>query len=106
MSTQEYIVIYTTYPDEKCAKMIVQGLVEQKLAACGNLFKISSIYQWKSKIEQADEFGVFIKTRKHLYDKVETYIKEHHPYEVPEIISWPIERGLPSYLDWIGKETT
>ena len=105
MSHQEYIVIYTTFPDVKCAKMIVQGLVEQKLAACGNMFKTSSIYRWKSNIEQAGEFGVFIKTQKHLYDKVETYIRENHPYEVPEIISWSIERGLPEYLDWIGEET-
>lgn len=105
MSVQENIIIYTTYPDEKCAKIIVQGLVEQKLAACGNIFKISSIYRWKSKIEQADEFGVFIKTQKHLYEKVETYIKENHPYDVPEIISWTIERGQPAYLDWIKEET-
>ncbi len=106
MSAQDYIVIFTTYPDEKCAKMIVHGLVEKKLAACGNMFKISSIYRWKSQIEEADEFGVFIKTQKHLYDKVETYIKENHPYDVPEIITWPITRGLSSYLDWIGEETT
>ena len=100
-----YVVIYTTFPDEKTAQSIVHRLLEQKLAACGNIFKISSIYRWKSKIEQTDEFGVFIKTQEHLYDKVETCIKKHHSYEVPEIISWPIQRGLPAYLRWIGKET-
>ena len=28
-----------------------------------------------------------------------------HPYEVPEIIAWPIERGLNAYLDWVRRET-
>ena len=69
------------------------------------MVKLSSIYRWRSKIEEAEEYGVFFKTQKHLYDKVEAYIKENHPYEVPEIIAWPIQRGLPVYLDWIKEET-
>ena len=83
----------------------MHGLVEQKLAACGNMFRISSVYRWQGKIEQADEYAVFIKTQKKLYDRVEAYIKKHHPYEVPEIIAWPIERGLPAYLEWIEENT-
>lgn len=106
MLSSDYIVIYSTFPDEKTAKKIVHGLIEHKLAACGNMVKLSSIYRWRSKIEEADECGVFIKTQKHLYEKVEAYIKENHPYEVPEIIAWPIQRGLPVYLDWIKEETT
>jgi periplasmic divalent cation tolerance protein len=105
MPASENIIIYATFPDEKCAKTIVRGLVDQKLAACGNMFKISSIYRWKAQIEEAAEFGVFIKTQKHLYKKVEVYIKNNHPYEVPEIISWSIQQGLPAYLEWIREET-
>jgi periplasmic divalent cation tolerance protein len=29
-----------------------------------------------------------------------------HPYELPEIISVPIETGLDGYLDWIDKNCT
>jgi periplasmic divalent cation tolerance protein len=106
MPALETIVIYAAFPDEKSARTIVRGLVDQKLAACGNMFRISSIYRWKAKVEEADEFGVFIKTQKHLYKKAEAYIKNNHPYEVPEIIAWSIEWGLPAYLDWIREETT
>jgi periplasmic divalent cation tolerance protein len=28
-----------------------------------------------------------------------------HPYELPEIIAVPIERGLTAYLDWVAAET-
>ena len=100
-----YIVIYATFPDSKTAKKIIRGLVKQKLAACGNIFKLYSIYTWKGKIEHSPEYGAFIKTKKDNYKKVETYIKKHHPYEVPEIVCWGIEKGLPEYLDWVSEVT-
>jgi periplasmic divalent cation tolerance protein len=28
-----------------------------------------------------------------------------HPYEVPEIIALPIEKGLDQYIEWVLKET-
>ncbi len=100
-----YLIIYTTFPDSKTAQKIIRGLVKQKLAACGNIFKLNSIYAWRGKIERNPEYGAFIKTKKKNYKQVETYIQKHHPYEVPEIVSWGIEKGLPAYLDWVGEVT-
>ena len=102
---QKYIVVYATFPKMRVAKKIVNGLIGNKLVACGNLFKLSSIYIWRGKIEQCPEYGALIKTTKKNYKKVERFIKKNHPYEVPEIISWTIERGLEEYLSWINKET-
>jgi len=99
------IVIYTTFPDLKTARKVVRDLIRQKLAACSNIFRISSVYTWKGKIEETSEYGSFIKTTKKNYKKVEYYIKENHPYEVPEIVSWTIERGLGSYLKWVATFT-
>ena len=104
--TGKYIVIYSTFPNLRCAKKIISGLVKEKLAACGNIFKLSSIYRWQDKIEKSAEYGAFIKTRKTRYAAVEKYIIQNHPYEVPEIISWPIEKGLAKYLGWIKKESS
>jgi len=28
-------------------------------------------------------------------------LRQLHPYEVPEIISFRIEQGLPEYLHWV-----
>ncbi len=74
-----------------------------KYIACGNIFKLNSIYSWKGRIEQAGEYGVFMKTSKSNYSRVEEFILQNHPYEVPEIISWSIERGMNKYLAWIGE---
>lgn len=105
MKKQNIIVLYATFPDIKSAKKIIRGLIRIRLAACGNLFRVSSIFTWKGKIEETPEWGALIKTIKKNYSKVEKYIREHHPYEVPEILCWPIKRGLKKYLDWIRKET-
>lgn len=101
-----YIVVYSTFPDMKTTKKIINDLITHKLAACGNIFKLNSMYPWKGAIEHSPEYGVFIKTKKKNYKKVETYIKKHHPYEVPEIVCWSIEKGLSSYLKWIAEETS
>ncbi|MGB3340514.1 MAG: divalent-cation tolerance protein CutA [bacterium] len=101
----DFIVIYTTFPDQKTAKTIITGLVRMKLAACGNIFRQHSIYRWKGKIEHDPEYGAFIKTKKPLYLEVETYIKKKHPYDVPEIVSWTIEKGSWQYLEWIDETT-
>jgi periplasmic divalent cation tolerance protein len=98
-------VIYVTFPDLKTAKRIIRGLISKQLAACGNIFSVSSVFTWKGRIEETREYGAMIKTVFKHYPKAEKYIREHHPYEVPEIICWPIKRGLKKYLDWILKET-
>lgn len=100
-----YIAVCVTFPDRRTARKIVEGLVRTRLAACGNILKISSIYRWKGRIEKGAECAALIKTRASKYRSVERYIKERHPYEVPEIIAWTIDRGLPDYLTWI-RETT
>ncbi len=101
----KYIVIYTTFPDQKIAKDLINRLIDMKLAACGNIFELISIYRWQGKMEETQEYGVFIKTKEENYGKVENYLKNNHPYEVPEIISWNIKKGFKPYLQWISEET-
>lgn len=42
-----------------------------------------------------------IKTRKSLVPLVSKVIKQNHPYDVPEIISFDISDGSKEYIDWI-----
>ncbi|UCH96485.1 MAG: divalent-cation tolerance protein CutA [Candidatus Aminicenantes bacterium] len=98
----EFLQITTTTDSKELAMQIAEKLVEQKLAACVQVSgPITSIYEWKGKIENAQEWYCVIKTRKNLYPQVEESIKTLHPYEVPEIIALPILQGKKDYLDWI-----
>ena len=97
-----YQIILCTCPDKDTAEKIARLLVTGKLAACVNILPgITSIYLWQEQIESAQEHLLLIKANKTCYQAIETTIKKHHPYELPEIIAVPIENGLPEYLHWI-----
>jgi periplasmic divalent cation tolerance protein len=99
---KSYIQVSTTTETKEQAENIAQHLVETKLAACVQITgSITSIYRWKGKVEDAQEWFCLIKTREDLFDKVETAIKKLHSYETPEIIAVPIIKGSKEYLNWL-----
>lgn len=97
--------IYVTAPTLEEAKRIAHAMVEEKLGACATMHPIKSLYRWRGSIEEDDEYALSIKTKTALVDKVTARIRELHSYETPCIISFTIESGWPSYLDWIYEET-
>lgn len=85
------------------AKSIGRTLVEERLAACANIFPITSIFRWKDKIEEAGEFGIIVKTRTDKVKDIENRVRQIHSYEVPCIVSFKIGSGSEDYLKWIGE---
>ena len=102
MSSSENSIVIVTYPDKEAAKKVAGLLVEERLAACAQIFPIESIYSWEGKIFDENEIMLFIKTKTSMFDKVSAFIRKNHSYDVPEIIQIPITDGLPEYLRWIG----
>ncbi|XP_076626049.1 cutA divalent cation tolerance homolog [Colletes latitarsis] len=97
-------VVYVTVPTQEDAKTIAHGLVKNKLAACVNIIpSITSVYEWKDKINEDSELLMMIKTRTDTVDSLTKYVKENHPYEVCEVISLPIQNGNEKYLQWISE---
>lgn len=100
------IQIVTTTEKRTDAEKIAGMLIEKRLAACVQIVgPIVSAYRWKENIESAEEWQCLIKTRASLYSEVETAIKANHPYDVPEIIAFPILQGSREYLTWLREET-
>lgn len=98
----DFVIVYCTCPDKDTAKKLAHLLVSQQLAACVNILPgITSVYTWQGQIESTQEHLLLIKSRNTHYPALETCLFKHHPYEVPEIIAVPIERGLPEYLEWV-----
>ena len=98
----DVILAFCTFPDAETARRIARELVELRLAACGNVVpEIHSIYRWQGKVESGDEaLGIF-KLPASRYSEFESKLRSLHPYDVPEIISCGIDRGLAEYLRWI-----
>ena len=103
---QRYCIVLTTCPDQGVAEFIAATLVENKLAACVNIVPgLTSVYEWQGNIEKSQEYLLITKTTTAKYQAIETAILENHPYELPEIISIPINNGLANYLSWIDDTT-
>jgi periplasmic divalent cation tolerance protein len=98
------LIAFCTFPDAEIARNVVRHVVDLRLAACGNILpQIHSIYRWQGKVESADEVLAIFKLDAARYPEFESKIRSLHPYEVPEIISCPIEKGFPEYLRWIAE---
>ncbi len=81
--------------------------MDARLAACVNVMSpCLSVYRWRGTVNEDGEVPVIIKTRAELYDRLEAFIRERHPYELPELVAMKITHGLPAYLAWLTDETT
>jgi periplasmic divalent cation tolerance protein len=99
--TDKRVVLTTTGSVDE-ARRIAETLVDRKLAACVNIIpKVVSIYRWKGKVEEAEEWILLIKTAAG-FELVRDAILEMHSYELPECLSISIEDGSLEYLKWLA----
>ena len=100
------LLVLTNLPDRAAAERLAGLLIEKRLAACVNILApCRSVYRWKDAVQHDEEHPMLIKTTTERYLEMERALRAGHPYELPEIIAVPIERGLPAYLDWVAAET-
>ncbi len=97
----------TNLPDEASAARVARAVLEARVAACVNrLAPCQSEYWWQGRLERAQEWPLLIKTTGRQFAALEAVIRAEHPYDVPELVAWPVAAGLPAYLDWVRDETT
>jgi periplasmic divalent cation tolerance protein len=99
------VVIISTYPDKKSISKIAREFVKNKIVACVNISKISSIYSWKGKVEDTSEYIAIFKTTTKNKKLLQQKIKETHPYDVPEIAEIDVTSINDSYLKWLIEST-
>jgi len=101
------LLVLTNVPDRAAAERLADLLVERRLAACVNILApCRSVYRWKDAVQHDEEHPMLMKTTAERYPALEQALREAHPYELPEIIAFPVERGLPAYLAWVAAETS
>ncbi|KAM9218036.1 protein CutA [Leptosomus discolor] len=88
--------------NEQIAKDIARAIMDKKLAAYVTILpKSSALYFWKGELEESTEILLLVKTRTSKIGELSNYVRSIHPFEIPEIISLPIDQGNPLYLKWV-----
>ena len=99
-------LVYVTASSKDEALKIARAVVEERLAACANVFQpITSIYWWQGKLQEEGETSFILKTRADLVDALTQRVKALHSYTCPCVVALPVAAGNPDFLAWIDNET-
>jgi len=100
------VTIYAVFANDEEARRIGRAMVEERLAACVNILgPVRSIYRWQGKIEDAEEVAALFKSSNAAADRLIARIAELHSYDVPCVESWPVDKVLRDYGDWLEDST-
>lgn len=97
------ILIFVSFESNEDAERTANYLLDNKLAACIEIFPVKNYYIWEGKKQKNDEFTGIIKTDNEFFSKVEKALKEILPYEIPQIIEIKTSNINESYLKWVKK---
>jgi len=96
------VSVYVLFASAEEAERIGRTVVEERLAACINILgPVRSIYRWQGAVETSGEVAAVLKTTHLEADALITRIAALHSYDVPCIVTWPIDKILRSYADWV-----
>ena len=101
----EFLSVYITASSSAEAETIAEALVDERLAACVNIFPARSVYRWQGKVTKENEVILIAKSRAEHFDRLSARVKDLHSYSCPCIVAWPIAAAYRPYLDWLADET-
>jgi len=98
--------VHVTFPTAEEARSLSRSAVDQRLAACANIFpSMHSFYWWQDKVQSEEEVAVVFKTAAKAVDALIAFVAKHHSYEVPAIVVHGPLRSAVSYEEWVERET-
>ena len=98
---KEVLVVLVACPPDR-AQAIADALVEERVAACVNVVPgLQSVYRWKGEVHHDTEAMLLVKTTRDRFEALKQAVLKHHPYELPEVIAVPVDRGHTPYLEWV-----
>jgi periplasmic divalent cation tolerance protein len=99
------IVCATTFPSRASAEEAVRRLVEEGLVVCGQVgADLVSFYRWRGEVQRDAEVAVLLKIRDEDCEAACRRLEAVHPYDVPQIVSWPATRVADAYGRWAWSE--
>ncbi|MDW8443847.1 MAG: divalent-cation tolerance protein CutA [Acetobacteraceae bacterium] len=107
MGDDEVLLVYVTAASEDEAKRIGRALVEERLAACVNVFAPhTAIYRWKGALEESAESAFLAKTTRARLPALMARVRALSSYTLPAIVALPASGGDAEFLAWVKVETS
>ena len=95
------VILLTTFSTKEEAQTFAHALIDRRLAACIQIVgPIVSVFRWEDNIDTAEEYRCEVKTTSALATKIENALADLHPYDVPELVTVPIEHMSAAYENW------
>ncbi len=106
MDPTEALLVLVTAPSAEKAAELARALVQERLAACGNVVPgLRSIYRWEGRVQDDAEALLLLKTTRARFEALRERVLALHPYQVPEVLAVPVAAANGAYLAWIAAET-
>jgi len=101
------LILTTTFGNTDKAEEVAAALVDHGLAVCAQVdAPLRSFYRWKGEVQNDQEVRVTFKVLPDRFDLFCGELRLQHPYDVPQMISWPASWVDAKYLAWArGKDT-
>jgi periplasmic divalent cation tolerance protein len=101
----ELLIVVTTFASLEDAKNMAHQLMGARLAACVQIQEgVHSIYQWDGKMCEEKEVRMSAKTIADKWTDIANFIKDRHPYDLPEVIAYVPEKYEAHYGKWVEAE--
>jgi periplasmic divalent cation tolerance protein len=101
----EILVVVTSFSRLEDAQAVALQLIEHRLAACVQIEQgIHSIYRWKDQVCKEIEVRLSAKTVATKWEEISHFIQSQHPYDLPEIIAYTLEKYSAQYGNWVEAE--
>ncbi len=102
MTDARPVILFTSAGSRDEAEHLGEALVEGRLAACGSVIPtVHSFYWWEGRMKREHEALLLLKTSADKVPAIEAYLKEHHSYDLPELLQVDVSGGSSAYLEWL-----
>lgn len=103
--SHKIVLFYIPFPDRKSAFSFCKMAIDQKLAACANIYSGDSMFVWEKKLQSGKEFTAILKTTKENRKNLFRFARKNHPYDCPAILSVKVNANK-QYKRWLKEELT
>jgi periplasmic divalent cation tolerance protein len=100
------VQVLTTVESREQALELAHAAIDAREAACVQIVgPIISVFRWEGKVEETAEFLLWLKAPHERTGRLMGFVRDHHPYDTPEITAVESSFVDDRYLAWAKSET-